>query len=118
MDYIVMSLDVSSLAVGLFALGFVLGMAVSKPVYFPLSLISSFFGINATRYIFGAGYDFTVTVSYFAVFFTVGAAIGNYIEHRHRETKTMLNMIRIQLNSLSNYLLTSEKNKKNCTESA
>lgn len=97
MDYIVLSFDISPIAVGLFALGILAGIGIKRHIYHAVSFLSVLFSINSSRYLLGQPTDWTTFLSYLATFFMVGLAFGNYLELRNKEVKEMLASIQLQL---------------------
>lgn len=97
MDYIVVSFDISPIAVGLFALGILAGIGIKRRIYPAVSFLSVLFATNSSRYLLGQPIDWSTFVSYLATFFMVGLALGNYLELRNKEVKEMLASIQLQL---------------------
>jgi hypothetical protein len=90
MDQILLTLDITPLALALVALGFVLGQKVKIRGYIVAGVISLLTGINATKSVFGTGYDPLIFPSFLVSVFTFGFMLGNYMETKNRELQTQI----------------------------
>ncbi len=90
MDQILLTLDITPLALALAALGFVLGQKAKINGYIVAGAISLLAGINATKSVFGAGYDPLIFPSFLVSAFAFGFMLGNYMEARNRELQTQI----------------------------
>ncbi|MGB9774530.1 MAG: hypothetical protein ACPL4I_10995 [Bacteroidota bacterium] len=102
MDAVVISLDISPVAVALALLGFFVGLSISSVKAYPASSVLAFIlGVNSGRYVLGGPYDATVLPSFLGAAFFAGFTAGNYLEYRNRSIEAMLISLHSHLMSLS-----------------
>mgnify|MGYP001626259714 CR=1 FL=1 len=102
MDAVVISLDISPVAVALALLGFFVGLSISSVKAYPASSVLAFIlGVNAGRYVLGGPYDATVLPSFLGAAFFAGLTAGNYLEYRNRSIEAMLISLHSHLMSLN-----------------